>query len=100
MRICLILPIFLTAVSPLHAQDTSVQQNSISRDETDFQLLAGVEHVEGDVGEGLDYKTSFATAGVAMTRCAPASCTVCARCPRAWSTRTAALSPSAWTHAS
>jgi len=67
MRICLVLPIFLTAVSPLHAQDTSVPQNSTSKDETDFQLLAGVEHVEGDVGEGLDYKTSFATAGVAIT---------------------------------
>jgi hypothetical protein len=68
MRIYLILPIFLAAASPSLAQDSSVEEQSIAQDETRFHLLAGVEHVEGDVGEGLDYKTTFATTGVAMSK--------------------------------
>jgi len=67
MRIHLILPIFLAAASPSLAQDSSVEEHSTVKDETRFHLLAGVEHVDGDVGEGLDYKTTFATTGVAMT---------------------------------
>lgn len=66
MRIFLSLPIFLAAASPSLAQDSGDQQNS--QDETHFQLLAGIDHVEGDVGEGLDYKSSFATTGIAMTK--------------------------------
>ena len=68
MRIFLTLPIFLAVASPSLAQDSSVEEQSIVKDETRFRLLAGVEHVEGDVGEGLDYRTSFATTGVAMTK--------------------------------
>lgn len=72
MRIFLTLPIFLAAASPALAQnsdlrDASVQEDSSAKDETRFHLLAGVDHIEGDIGEGLDYKTSFATTGVAMT---------------------------------
>ncbi|NRD89945.1 hypothetical protein C8024_11505 [Sphingopyxis sp. BSNA05] len=73
MRIFLILPIFLAAASPALAQnsdlrDASVQEDSSAKDETRFHLLAGVDHIEGDVGDGLDYKTTFATTGVAMTK--------------------------------
>ncbi|ATW02976.1 hypothetical protein [Sphingorhabdus sp. YGSMI21] len=73
MRIFLTLPIFLAAASPALAQskdlqDASVQQDKTVADETRFHLLAGVDHIEGDVGEGLDYKTTFATTGVAMTK--------------------------------
>lgn len=67
MRIFLTLPIILAA-SPALAQDSSEQQNVGPKDETRFQLFTGVDHLEGDVGEGLDYETSFATAGVAMTK--------------------------------
>jgi hypothetical protein len=68
MRMYLILPIFLAVASPSLAQDSSVEEHGIAKDETRFHLLAGVEHVEGDVGEGLNYRTSFATTGVAMTK--------------------------------
>ncbi len=68
MRIFLALPILLAMTSPALAQDSSEQQNNSPQDETRFQLFAGVDHVEGDVGEGLDYKTTFATTGVAMTK--------------------------------
>lgn len=68
MRIFLTLPIFLAAASPSLAQDAIDQKDSSPQKETRFHLLAGVDHIEGDVGEGLDYKTSFATTGVAMTK--------------------------------
>jgi len=68
MRIFLTLPIFLAVASPSLAQDSSVQQDKTVTDETRFHLLAGVDHIEGDVGDGLDYKTTFATTGVAMTK--------------------------------
>ncbi len=68
MRIYLILPIFLAAASPSLAQDSSVEEHGSVQDETRFHLLAGIEHVEGDVGEGLNYRTSFATTGVAMSK--------------------------------
>ncbi|MEH6700393.1 transporter [Parasphingorhabdus sp.] len=68
MRIFLTLPIILAAASPALAQDSSDQQNISPQDKTQFRLLAGVDHVEGDVGEGLEYQTVFATTGVAMTK--------------------------------
>ena len=68
MRIFLTLPIILAAASPALAQDSSELQNVGPKDETRFQLFTGVDHVKGDVGEGLHYETRFATAGVAMTR--------------------------------
>ncbi|WP_339822104.1 hypothetical protein [uncultured Parasphingorhabdus sp.] len=68
MRIFLTFPILLAAASPALAQDSSEQQDKSPQDETRFQLLAAVDHVEGDVGEGLNYKTTFATTGVAMTK--------------------------------
>ncbi len=68
MRIFLTLPIFLAAASPALAQDSIDQTNSSPQDETRFQFFAGVDHVEGDIGDGLDYRTSFATTGVAMTK--------------------------------
>lgn len=67
MRIFLILPILLAAASPVLAQNSPVEEDSAARSETRFHLLAGVDHVEGDVGDGLAYETSFATTGVAMT---------------------------------
>ena len=67
MRIILTLPIILAA-SPALAQDSSEQQNVGPKDETRFQLFTGVDHLEGDVGEGLDYETTFATTGVAVTK--------------------------------
>jgi hypothetical protein len=67
MRIFLTLPIILAA-SPALAQDSSEQQNVGPKDETRFQLFTGVDHLEGDVGEGLDYETTFATTGVAVTK--------------------------------
>ena len=68
MRIFLALPILLTAASPSLAQDPNPQKTNPAKTETRFQLIAGVDHVEGDVGEGLDYRTTFATTGVAMSR--------------------------------
>ncbi len=68
MRIFLTLPIILAAASPALAQDSSEPQNVSPKDEMRFQLFTGVDHLEGDVGEGLDYETSFATTGVAMTK--------------------------------
>ncbi len=68
MRIFLTLPIILAAASPALAQDSSEQQDNIPQNETRFQFFTGVDHVEGDVGEGLDYETTFATTGVAMTK--------------------------------
>ncbi|CAO1649719.1 transporter [Parasphingorhabdus sp. NYA22] len=73
MRIFLTLPIFLAAASPALAQNKDLQnvrvpEDGSTRDETRFHLLFGVDHMEGDVGEGLDYKTTFATTGIAMTK--------------------------------
>jgi hypothetical protein len=68
MRIFLTLPIVLAAASPALAQDSSEQQNKIPQNETRFQLFTGVDHVQGDAGQGLDYKTTFATAGVGVTK--------------------------------
>ncbi|WP_373489689.1 transporter [Parasphingorhabdus sp.] len=70
MRLFVTLPILLATASPSLAQNAPVhepQEDSIARDETRFELLAGVDHVQGDVGEDLDYETVFATTGVAMT---------------------------------
>ncbi|MGB5725196.1 MAG: hypothetical protein WBM39_12355, partial [Parasphingorhabdus sp.] len=68
MRIFLTLPIFLAVTGPALAQDSEHRQKNIPQDETRFQIVAGVDHVAGDVGEGLDYRTTFATTGVAMTK--------------------------------
>ncbi|ASK89007.1 DUF3187 family protein [Sphingorhabdus sp. SMR4y] len=73
MRIFLTVPIFLAAASPALAQnsdlqDASVRENDSAGDDSRFYLLADVDHVEGDVGEGLEYKTTFATTGVAMSK--------------------------------
>lgn len=62
MRILLILPMFLVGTSPSLAKDSNPQK------ETRFELLTGVDQVDGDVGEGLDYKTTFVTTGVAVTK--------------------------------
>ena len=68
MRIFLALPILLTAASPSLAQDPNPQQTNPAKTETRFQLFAGVDHIEGDVAEDLDYRTTFATTGIAMSR--------------------------------
>ncbi len=68
MRIFLTLPVLLAAASPALAQDSSEQKNEALQDETRFQLLAAVDHMVGDVGDGLDYETTFATTGVAVTK--------------------------------
>ena len=68
MRIFLTLPIMIAAASPALARDGSDLRENSPQDETRFHLLAGVDHIEGDAGQGLDYKTTFATTGVAMTR--------------------------------
>ena len=67
MRIYLTLPILLAAASPALAQNANVPEDGVAEDKTQFHLLAGVDHVQGDVGDGLDYETIFATTGVAMT---------------------------------
>ncbi len=67
MRIFPAFPILLAAATPAFAQNDPVEEDSAAKIETRFQLLAGVDHVEGDVGEDLDYRTTFATTGVAMT---------------------------------
>ncbi len=72
MRIFLTLPIFLAAASPAPAQTSdlpvaSAQENRSAGDDARFYLLADVDHIEGDAGQGLDYKTTFATTGIAMT---------------------------------
>ncbi len=67
MRVFLALPIVLAAATPSLAQDARVPDDSAAKDETRFELLAGVDHVQGDVGEDLDYRTTFATTGLAMT---------------------------------
>ena len=67
MRIYLALPIVLAAATPSLAQDARAPEDGVAKDETRFELLAGVDHVQGDVGQGLDYRTTFATTGLAMT---------------------------------
>ena len=67
MRIYLALPIVLAAATPSLAQDARVPDDGVAEDDTRFELLAGVDHVQGDVGEDLDYRTTFASTGLAMT---------------------------------
>jgi len=67
MRIFLTLPIVLAAATPSLAQNARVPDDSIAKDEPRFQLFAGVEHVQGDVGQDLDYSTTLATTGLALT---------------------------------
>lgn len=67
MRILFFLPLLFAGAGPALAQQTAETEEPAAEDATQFRLIAGAEHTRGEVGDGLDYETTSASIGAAIT---------------------------------